>query len=170
MAHYKLESRGLANFMDHEFGRTVNTTINQKFEVGLVFLILPMGDALSENIIKVYKSECTRLGLHALCGKDAPQSGIILKYIVDMIEKAEFIICDLSKARQNVYYELGYAHGVGNQSNRVFLTACVETQFHFDISSLRIHVYNDIDELRQIMRAAFKMLIKESRRETPLNI
>jgi hypothetical protein len=83
-----------------------------------------------------------------------------------MIEKAEFIICDLSNERPNVYYELGYAHGVGNQSNRVFLTAAAQTHLHFDIAPFRVHFYEDANGLRQLMRTEFKKLVRNIRAET----
>ena len=35
--------------------------------------------------------------------------------ISELILKAEFIVCDLTLERPNVYYELGYAHGAGNR-------------------------------------------------------
>src|SRR5688572_23962694 len=86
--------RSIENFMDHEFGRTAGAP--QAWEPGLVFLIMPIGDDKSEKIFDIYRKECTRLGLHAVRADSAPDSGLILKFIVEMIEKAEFIICDLS--------------------------------------------------------------------------
>jgi hypothetical protein len=50
-------------------------------------------------------------------------SGFVLREITDLIERAELIICDLTRERPNVYYELGYAHGVGNEAMDILLVA-----------------------------------------------
>src|SRR5689334_3303214 len=121
MANRRLELRSTENFMDREFGRASGTP--QGCELGLVFTIMPIGGEEFDRVFDVYRQECTRLGLHAVRADSVPHSGFILKFIVEMIEKAEFLICDLSMERPNVYYELGYAHGVGNQASRILLTA-----------------------------------------------
>jgi hypothetical protein len=50
-------------------------------------------------------------------------SGLVIREITDLIERCEFIICDLTNERLNVYYELGYAHGVGNEAREILLIA-----------------------------------------------
>jgi hypothetical protein len=54
---------------------------------------------------------CKALKLKARRVDEAATSGFIILEIVDLIERAEFIIFDLTHERPNVYYELGYAHG-----------------------------------------------------------
>jgi len=161
MAHTQLESRSNATFMDYEFGQAVNA--KQTFSTGMVFLIMPMKHDGSDVAFKVFRTECIRLGLSPVRADDLSDSGIILKDIFEMIEKAEFIICDLSSERPNVYYELGYAHGVGNQSNRILLTASADSNLHFDIAPLRVHFYKDANELRRLMRTRFKQMVRNVR-------
>jgi len=160
MAIKHLESRSNATFMDQEFGQSV--TAKQVYSEGIVFLIMQIRSD-SDMAFRVFRTECIRLGLNAVRADDFVDSGIILKDIVEMIEKAEFIICDLSNERPNVYYELGYAHGVGNQSDRIFLTASADTVLHFDIAPLRVHFYSDATELRRLMRTHFKQMVRNAR-------
>lgn len=164
MAHTRLESRASANFMDQQFNRTNPADGKLRFQSGIVFLVLPMGGKRFHEVLSTYRSECSRLGLQAVCASDAPDSGIVLKYVVEMIEKAEFIICDLSEQRPNVYYELGYAHGVGNESGRILLVATAKTCLHFDIAPLRVHFYTDSKDLCRVLRTAFKEMITLTRR------
>jgi hypothetical protein len=55
------------------------------------------------------------VGLHASRVDENVGSGIVIREISELIERAEFIICDLTLERPNVYYELGDAHGAGNE-------------------------------------------------------
>jgi hypothetical protein len=59
-------------------------------------------------------------------------SGFIIREITESIERAEFLVFDLSYERPNVYYELGYAHGVGNEAPEILLIAREGTSVHFD--------------------------------------
>lgn len=54
----------------------------------------------------------------------------IVPTILDSIRRSAFIIADVSEARPNVYYELGYAQALGKD---VIVTAFEGTQLPFDI-------------------------------------
>ena len=77
------------------------------------------------------------------------------------IRESEFIICDLSNERPNVYYELGYAHGAGNIAKNTLLIARKDTTLHFDIASLRIEPYSDVVELRSVLATKLGLLLGE---------
>ena len=84
------------------------------------------------------------------------------------IRESEFIICDLSNERPNVYYELGYAHGAGNIPKNTLLIASKNTNLHFDIAPLRIEAYSDVTELRSVLATKLSLLIKETGRSVPV--
>ena len=83
------------------------------------------------------------------------------------IERAEFIICDLTNERPNVYYELGYAHGVGNEGADILLIAKEGTTLHFDIGPLRVQYYSSTEHLRTIISANLKQMIRQHFIDTP---
>jgi hypothetical protein len=62
-----------------------------------------------------------------------------------------------------VYYELGYAHGVGNSPSNIFLIARQGTELHFDIAGLRVRFYKSTEEFRRLIKEKLKEMIKESR-------
>src|SRR6266702_6967262 len=93
------------------------------FEPNLVFLIMPFKGAGMDDVYSAIKDECRKLGLHTRRADEFSGSGMIIDEITALIEKAEFIICDLTFERPNVYYELGYAHGVGNEALDILLIA-----------------------------------------------
>jgi hypothetical protein len=109
------------------------------------------------------KDECAKLKLNAIRVDENTGSGFIIKEIIDLIEKAEFIICDLTHERPNVYYELGYAHGIGNQPLNILLIARDGTTLHFDIAPLRVQYYRSTEHLRTILAANLKEMIRLTR-------
>jgi hypothetical protein len=145
-------AKNLASFMDREFGkRKGGSNDPDNFEPDLVFVIMSfMGEEMME-IYTAIKDECTKLRLNAIRVDENVGSGFIIKEIIDLIERAEFIICDLTNERPNVYYELGYAHGVGNQPLNILLIAKDGTNLHFDIAPLRVKYYRSTEHLHSIV-------------------
>jgi hypothetical protein len=64
-----------------------------------------------------------------------------------------------------VYYELGYAHGVGNLPTDILLVARAGTELQFDIAALRVRFYKSTEELRRIVKESLLGMIKASRGE-----
>jgi hypothetical protein len=82
---------------------------------------------------------------------------------VQSIRDAEFLICDLTHERPNVYYELGFAHGVGNEFNDILLIAREGTQLHFDVMPMRVQYYNSMDSLRVILARSLPEMMQNTR-------
>jgi len=132
------------------------------FERNLVFVIMPF-DKKMDKFYEIMKVECKKLGLHTERADDGIGSGMIIRDVVDLIEKAEFIICDLTDEKPNVYYELGYAHGVGNEPDEILLIKYDNINTNFDISHLRIYKYSSPEELREIISKKLSNMIKKVR-------
>lgn len=118
-----------------------------EFEQDLVFVAMAFAPEMHE-VYAAIKDECKKLRLEAVRVDERPRAALIIREITELIEKAEFIIFDLTLERPNVYYELGYAHGAGNDGNEIFLVANSTTKIHFDVTPLRIEKYNSSEELR----------------------
>ena len=150
--------------MDHEFGREDYDSDDQgTFEQNLVFVAMPfLGDDVQDKYSAI-KDECAKFGLKAKRVDQNVGSGFIIKEITELIEQAEFIIFDLTQERPNVYYELGYAHGVGNEPLEILLIAKEGTKIHFDIAPMRIQFYKTTEHLRSIVAMSLKEMIKKTR-------
>ncbi len=153
------------SFMDREFGKS-NYDPNDEgdFEQGLVFVIMSFRGQEMTDVYSAIKDECAKLGLHAVRVDENVGSGFIIREIIDLIERAEFIICDLTNERPNVYYELGYAHGVGNESTDILLTAKKDTVLHFDIAPLRVQYYSSTEHLRRVVSSNLRTMMEITRR------
>jgi hypothetical protein len=103
--------------MDREFGKpSYDPADSGELEEGLVFVITPFrGQEMTEAYAAI-RDECRKLKLRSKRVDENTGSGLIIREITDLIELSEFIVCDLTHERPNVYYELGYAHGVGNEA------------------------------------------------------
>jgi len=83
--------------------------------------------------------------------------------VTQLIEDAEFLVCDLSRERPNVYYELGYAHGVGNEAEDILLVAREGTKLHFYGAPLRVHYYESPEHLKEIVATQLRAMSLSAR-------
>lgn len=148
-------------FYDDAFG---SNDSEDDFEKDLVFVIMAFRDDMNETFVTI-EDECKKIGLSAVRADDNASIGsnFIIREITDLIERAEFIICDLTYERPNCYYELGYAHGVGNSANDVLIIATEGTSLHFDIAPLRVRYYSSETDLRSIINSNLKKMIATTR-------
>jgi hypothetical protein len=118
-------------FFSREMGRPdFDPTDNGTFEPNLVFVIMPFTGQAMGDVYSAIADECSKLQLRAKRVDEIVGSGLVISDITALIEEAEFLICDLTYERPNVYYELGYAHGVGNQAEDILLIAKEGTTPH----------------------------------------
>lgn len=150
--------------MDREFGGDdYDPTDRGTFSRGLVFVMMSFQSEDSREVFAAVRDECSRLNLRATRVDEEGGSGFIIRDVVRFIEEAEFLVCDLSHERPNVYYELGYAHGVGNEADDILLLARAGTKLHFDIAPLRVWYYTDISDLREILARQLAWMITVTR-------
>ena len=136
-----------------------------RFEPNSVFVVMPfVGEDINE-VYRAIKEECIGIGLEATRVDEVVGSGFVIRDILTLIERAEFIICDLTYQRPNVYYELGYAHGVGNHGANILLIAKQGTELHFDIAPLRVKYYDSPGSLRRILQHSLKEMISITRKQ-----
>ncbi len=85
------------------------------FQKGYAFIAMPIEttDAQLVDVLDSIKEAAKRCGVHAE-RVDEPQSNErISDRILESIKKAEYVIVDLTNSRPNVFYEAGYAQGLG---------------------------------------------------------
>jgi hypothetical protein len=151
-------------FYDGAFGLHVNGDDDEiEFVPNLVFVGMPFHSEF-KNVRIAIKDECAKLGLNARLVDEVPGAQFVIKKTIELIEQAEFIVFDLSDERPNIYYELGYAHGVGNEGLDVLLVARAGTDIHFNIAPLQVRKYTSTEHLRSIVRANLAEMIRETRK------
>jgi len=138
-----------------------------EYEHNLVCIAMSFKQEKSDEVYQIIKNSCKNVGLKAIRVDEYISSGIVLLKIAELIENAEFLIFDLTHERQNVYYELGYAHGVGNRESDILLIALEDTKLHYDIAGLHVHFYKSPEHLKSLLEKILPEMIHQSR-EGPL--
>jgi hypothetical protein len=90
------------------------------------------------------KRGCDSVSIRAHRADEVEHSGSITDLILKQIRSHRFLISDLTHERPNVYYEIGYAHGMQKE---VVLTAFSGTTLHFDIAAQNVIFYSSGTEL-----------------------
>lgn len=150
-------------FWDSEFeNKNFDKSDHGEFQRNLLFVGMPFSETMDE-IFSLIKAEASKVNLNAIRVDKLTGSGFVLKKITQNIENAEFLIFDLTNERPNVYYEIGYAHGVGNEGDEILLIAEEGTKVHFDLGPLNIMYYKSAEDLQLKLLPQLRKIIDISR-------
>src|ERR1700741_53907 len=127
-----------------------------------VFVIMPFSGNGMNEAFRAIEQACSNRGMPALRADEAGGSAIVMRKIVKLILESEFIIADLSYARPNVYFEIGFALGVGNLSSDVLLVARKGSELHFDIAPYHVQLYESTEELESLVEASLQKMKQAS--------
>jgi hypothetical protein len=102
---------------------------------------------------------CAEFGLQALRIDDIEHSETITARVLAEIEACPQLIADLTGERPNVYYEIGFAHGM----KRIpILFRKAGTRLHFDLSVHKVPEYKNQTELAQMLRRRLAAIVPRS--------
>ena len=122
----------------------------------LVFVIISFTPDM-EPVFEGIQAAGEELGLRVERVKDMPGDYRITEKVLEMIEDALLVVADLTHERPNVYFEIGYARGIG----KTIITAAREgTTLHFDVKDWTCTFYNDSRTLERYLRKRFEYEVK----------
>jgi len=98
-----------------------------------------------EDVLDTIKQAARDVNIEAERVDEQQANERITDRVLESIRVAEFVIVDLTDAKPNVYYEAGYAQGIGKLP--VYL-AKHGTQLEFDIRDYPVIFYENMRDLR----------------------
>ena len=104
------------------------------------FVIMQFSSPYNEVYTEVIKSVCADLNVEVMRIDESMGPSLIIADIVQGIETSAFIIADISPVNANVFYEVGYAHGIKKPT---ILIAERNTKLPFDVSPIRTLFYDN---------------------------
>lgn len=120
-----------------------------KFELkNHAFVMMPIAkdDTELEDVLNSIKRATAKHSIECKRVDEVQHSGKITELILEYISISKYLICDITKERPNVYYEVGYAHGRGKE---VILIAKHGTTMHFDIKDYNTIFYRNMTDLEE---------------------
>ena len=105
------------------------------------FVVMQFSDAFNALYTDVIKPTCEKFGLKAIRADDIYKSGLIINDIARSIEEASVIIADVTTDNPNVFYEVGYAHGIKKAT--ILLSDRTREPLPFDVSGFRTLFYDN---------------------------
>lgn len=126
-------------------------------EAGYAFIAMPMdpNDHALVDILEAVKETAARCSIHAERVDESLSSERITDQILDSIRRAEYIIVDLTNSRANVYFEAGFAHGLGKTP---IYFAEQGTKLEFDLKDYPVLFFRNLKELRDLLEKRLRGL------------
>lgn len=125
----------------------------------LVFVVIPFSPDM-EPVFQAIQEAASSAGLRAERVKDNVGDYKIGERIVQQIDRARLVVADLTHERPNVYFELGYARGLGKT---VVTIARAGTRIHVDVSWWTYREYSDSLLLRDHLTERFEYEVGRQR-------
>ena len=136
---------------------TKPVVIEDSTEKGYAFIAMPIDPSNPEleDVLDSIKEATKRCGINAE-RVDEPQSNErITDRILESIRKAEYVIVDLTGSRPNVFYEAGYAQGIGKIPIYI---ARQGTHLEFDLKDYPIIFFRSMKELKDRLESRLRGL------------
>jgi hypothetical protein len=118
----------------------------------LVFVIASFAEDM-EPAFEAVEAAAKAVDLDAYRVRDIPGDYRITDTILSEIERARFVVADLTHERPNVYFELGYARGLGK---RVITIKRAGARAHFDVQDWTYLEYADSRPLERDLIERFR--------------
>ena len=129
----------------------LNQQIKLRIQVFVAMAFTPEMFTIMDNAIRPAAKEC---GFEAFIVNDEEHNESINDKIIVGIKESRFIIADFTGQRAGVYFEAGFAQGMGLQVIRSCRRDDMEdehgkSKLHFDVSHYNFIIWNNAEDLKE---------------------
>jgi hypothetical protein len=117
-----------------------------------VFTIMPFTEEF-RDVYASYVAVCREFGFNAVRTDESESGERIIPRILEGIRRAAFVIADVTHPTANVFYEIGFAEGLGRS---VIVSAKKGTTLPFDIVDIPVLYWSGQEELKERLRRRVK--------------
>ncbi|WP_205527616.1 hypothetical protein [Halomonas sp. JS92-SW72] len=112
-----------------------------------------------EDVLDSIKEAANKCGIHAERVDEVQSNNRITDRILESIDKAQFVIVDLTHSRPNVFYEAGYAQGLGKIPIYI---ARDGTRLEFDLKDYPVIFFKNMRELKTGLEERLRSLAENA--------
>jgi hypothetical protein len=105
------------------------------------FVVMQFTEEYNALFTEVLRPTCEKFGYLVVRADDFYTSGMIIDDITRSISESALVIADVTPNNPNVFYEVGYAHGIGKPT--ILLSDRKRDRLPFDISGFRTLFYDN---------------------------
>ncbi|MCK5122060.1 MAG: hypothetical protein KAQ91_08750 [Methylococcales bacterium] len=105
------------------------------------FVVMQFSDEYNALFNEVIKPICVEFNYDVIRADDMYTTGLIIEDITRAIKDSSLVIADITPNNANVYYEVGYAHGINKPT--ILLSDKNRDKLPFDISGFRLLFYDN---------------------------
>lgn len=127
--------RVAAIFIETGAYKDARKQILESMTPNFVFMITVIGDSEVDGVYtSAVKPSLESNGLTVARSDEIRRAGLVMASVTEAIAASKFVVADLTNARPNCYYELGYAHALGKTGLLIAKEGSVR---HFDVAGYR---------------------------------
>lgn len=132
-------------------------SVNKKIKNKKVFVLTPFHNRYQEtyNLVSMI---CNKVGLNCSRGDEEFIRGGVLSHIIKEIADSSIIIANIDGRNPNVFYEMGIAHALDKD---VIILSSSITDVPFDLSSQRLIIWNNANELNEQLNSTLTKVLLE---------
>ena len=105
------------------------------------FVVMQFTEEYNALYAEVIRPTCEEFGYKVIRADDFYTSGLIIDDITRSIRECTIVIADVTPNNPNVFYEIGFAHGIGKPT--ILLSDRKREKLPFDISGFRTLFYDN---------------------------
>ena len=126
--------------VDGHYGARIDQLVVRPRQM-TAFVVMQFTDEYNDLYTEVIEPTCLAFGFKANRVDNMYSNGLILEDILQQLNESSVVIADITPDNPNVFYEVGYSHGVGKPT--ILLSDKKRERLPFDISGFRTLFYDN---------------------------